>query len=699
VDYANTGGLDTTGVVLTASVPNGATFVSASGGGDHEFGQITWKIGDLDAGAGGNVAFTVGTDCSTTGDLAFADWSIQLRDDLGSWGQLTQGFDIAVDLISSDPITVAVSSVPASGPPLSGGTIVTHTIMLTNTVAEPRQGVYIAPQGGFSPGIELGNAMDFLRVVDAGGGVVDTSGGGVEWTVDLAASGSASLVFESKLVECIHPSVAQTQLNNGDAIEAFNECNVSTGNGSTSAAFAIQRNVGVELVGLGLRPPVTLSTPANVYTVQLIRPRSSVDYQVVVSSATGLAYPDAYVIIELDGLDIDSTPVIPPTEFGTVWNGAAGELRWEGEIPASGELFFTVRGVSNQCRASIRVRGGSQGDACSDIEFSGYVAAVPKPPRENHLVALAFGRQPNQVLTAELQTFTFVPGVDSELQPQLCLPSEFIKAIGVGDNGDVWVGPLPTYRYNPRNLELEGLDFDKVYHAGLYQVQDIMVDPNDDHVYFFGASDAVGAGGAAIRRYDPATKTVTSFVEEGSLFSFEKAAKGHVPGEIAAVALALGGTFTKLTHISAGGAVTPYDELDLAAPRAVTVDTDGDYITNQGWYSPPWPLLKVSPGGSGAGSAIVEDLSVMFSQEFDPFGSIAAHPENGDVYLAPNTGLYVVRRGPPVTGERVIDPDPIGFGGIADMEFVPEPGAVLLEVVALVALGLVRRRRATSGRE
>ena len=46
-------------VVLTAQVPSGTTFVSASDGGTHSGGVITWHLGNLDPGDSGDVTFTL----------------------------------------------------------------------------------------------------------------------------------------------------------------------------------------------------------------------------------------------------------------------------------------------------------------------------------------------------------------------------------------------------------------------------------------------------------------------------------------------------------------------------------------------------------------------------------------------------------------------------------------------------------------
>ena len=58
--YGNTGGTDATGVTITAPVPTGTTFVSATGGGTLSGSTVTWAIGTLAAHTSGlTITYTV----------------------------------------------------------------------------------------------------------------------------------------------------------------------------------------------------------------------------------------------------------------------------------------------------------------------------------------------------------------------------------------------------------------------------------------------------------------------------------------------------------------------------------------------------------------------------------------------------------------------------------------------------------------
>jgi uncharacterized repeat protein (TIGR01451 family) len=57
--YANTGDAAATSVLLTDTLPAGATFVSATGGGVYSAGKVTWSLGSLAVDQGGSVQVTI----------------------------------------------------------------------------------------------------------------------------------------------------------------------------------------------------------------------------------------------------------------------------------------------------------------------------------------------------------------------------------------------------------------------------------------------------------------------------------------------------------------------------------------------------------------------------------------------------------------------------------------------------------------
>ena len=59
LSYANVGNAEATGVVLTDTIPPGFSFVSATGGGGHLAGVVTWNLGTLAPAASGSVTVTL----------------------------------------------------------------------------------------------------------------------------------------------------------------------------------------------------------------------------------------------------------------------------------------------------------------------------------------------------------------------------------------------------------------------------------------------------------------------------------------------------------------------------------------------------------------------------------------------------------------------------------------------------------------
>jgi uncharacterized repeat protein (TIGR01451 family) len=65
--YQNTGNGSATGVVIADTLPTGFSFVTASNGGTHAGGAVTWNIGTVAAGASGSVTLTLQADSPYTG--------------------------------------------------------------------------------------------------------------------------------------------------------------------------------------------------------------------------------------------------------------------------------------------------------------------------------------------------------------------------------------------------------------------------------------------------------------------------------------------------------------------------------------------------------------------------------------------------------------------------------------------------------
>ena len=59
ISYSNSGNANTSGAVITDAVPADTTFVSATGGGTHSGGVVTWSLGNVNVGTSGSVQLVV----------------------------------------------------------------------------------------------------------------------------------------------------------------------------------------------------------------------------------------------------------------------------------------------------------------------------------------------------------------------------------------------------------------------------------------------------------------------------------------------------------------------------------------------------------------------------------------------------------------------------------------------------------------
>ncbi|MGE0085837.1 MAG: hypothetical protein AB7S75_15620, partial [Desulfococcaceae bacterium] len=69
INYANTGGGTANNIVITDTLPAATMFSSATGGGTHAGGVVTWNIASLAAGTGGSVTVKVDVTTEATGTL------------------------------------------------------------------------------------------------------------------------------------------------------------------------------------------------------------------------------------------------------------------------------------------------------------------------------------------------------------------------------------------------------------------------------------------------------------------------------------------------------------------------------------------------------------------------------------------------------------------------------------------------------
>src|SRR5206468_2226591 len=176
LSYSNTGNMNTTGVVITDTIPANTSFVSATGGGTLAAGVVTWNIGNVTAGASSTVQLVV-----------------QVASPLANGTVITNG-TYSIDSNETAPttgaaVTTTVSSTPVltisktdSPDPVNAGSNITYTISYSNTGTANATGVVI------SDAVPANTSF----VSATGGGTL--AAGVVTWNIGGLAAGASATV-------------------------------------------------------------------------------------------------------------------------------------------------------------------------------------------------------------------------------------------------------------------------------------------------------------------------------------------------------------------------------------------------------------------------------------------------------------------------------------------------------------------------
>lgn len=667
LSYANNGAADASNVRIVDAVPAGSTFVSASAAGGHQAGVVTWNVGDVPAGASGQVSFTCRADCGISQITnAAIDYEI-----IDAAGAVIQGVDdVVTDIIDlpNAPIAMTVDSAASNGVPLHPGDLVTHTITLINTSGAPLAGVYLAAASG--RGIDFGDAVSFDQVIDDGGGLVNTNGGRFDWQGDIAASASVTIAF-SAVVDAIDPcavqAAVQTRLNFGNAIRVLNGCDDEIASVDPPSAIDIQPgappNVTAAIAATNLASAQTVQTSTQDYQLQLARPDDDLDIDLVLTNTTPQDAATVDVTVDMAGLDLPANPFINAS--GATYIAATSQINWSGSIAANQSVTISFAGRIDACRAELRVTGGI-GPACSGLGASLVVAAAPVPPINAYIAAAGVGASPFVATSTEDHVLLFDPATDSDLRTLLCIPSESMTRIGVGATGDIWVGGQPTIRLNPNLLDFDVIDLSPIQTAGLVTVEDIAPDPDAGVVYFIGESAAAGPLSTAVVRYDQSTVQADLVIDTTAIGSVDNVAVDH-DGMIVIAGLNSNGV-SVIIRIDPDdpGAFDVFDGGGLVEPVGLSIGTNGEYVIADGPGAiSPWALASMN-STNGSVTVIASDLQSVIPISQPPVATAVA--PNGDIYVAPGgSGLARISGHPPV-GDVVV-PFAIGGAVIGDMDF------------------------------
>lgn len=110
INYANTGSVAATNVIIKDPIPAGTTFVSATDGGTVNAGSVVWNIGTVAAGANGSVSFTVTVNVASGGTVNNTGYTIE-ADSVAP----IPGPPVSTDVTNSAPTINAVAVVRQEG--------------------------------------------------------------------------------------------------------------------------------------------------------------------------------------------------------------------------------------------------------------------------------------------------------------------------------------------------------------------------------------------------------------------------------------------------------------------------------------------------------------------------------------------------------------------------------------------------------
>lgn len=686
-EYENAGGVIARDVQVQVQLPYGATNISAPGASEIQGELVTWSLGDLAPGAGGTLAFAFTLGCETF-DVYFSGWITNTP--LGGGGTsyaYSNEIVFTPDPLPTAALAVSVASTPARVPLLPNDEA-EHTITVTNPSGVSVAGVRVGTSDSSAPiGIVYGNATGFDRVVDAAGGVVDTTGNRLLWTGDVGAGQSRAIRFVTQMNACIPPGVQETQLNFGSEIAAFDACGTQIGISAEPQTFAVESIAAAELLATNLAPPQRLDAPILSADVQLTRPGGAAQVEITLESNTGDAIANASATIEVRGLAVTT----PPSGPGIVWNSGSQTISWSGSIPSSAPVSIEIAGNVTACRAEFELEG-STAPGCNDLRGELLVPAVPVPPAGPWLAGIA--TRPGPFGFPSLDLVRVDPTSPATVTTMLCLPNEYMTGIDAAPDGTIWAVWLPSWSVNPATLAFEAIEYDEPGAAGIESISDVAIDPVDGAVYFSGSRydptlfQTIGT----IARRDPVTHAYTTYFEDESVTAF-----GELVVDASGVLFAVADrafTSDAVARIDPGIPPTATYFGSVGMPVELALDSDGSVLVIDRYGAPP--QLRDVDSTTGAVDVVIPDLTAPFPNTFGWDGLEVDGA--GRIFVAPaQPGLGAVDRSPSLDTETLI---PIAFNGsnaFIDLAMVsrpiPEPGAAALAFATVAAFATLAARR------
>jgi uncharacterized repeat protein (TIGR01451 family) len=218
LNYANTGDRDATGVTIGSAIPANTSFFSATNGGNHSAGTVTWAIGSLPPGVSGSVGMTVRVNSPLTNGTSIVNNASSI--DSIETSPVTAA-TVTTTVTSAPVLSISVSDAPD---PVVAGNLLAYTFNYSNSGNANTTGAVITAS------VPANTTFDF----STGGGTY--SSGVVTWNLGALNAGGSGTV---ELVVLVSSGAAGTTLNGGSfAIDSDQTSPVSGAPASTTVTTA-----------------------------------------------------------------------------------------------------------------------------------------------------------------------------------------------------------------------------------------------------------------------------------------------------------------------------------------------------------------------------------------------------------------------------------------------------------------------------
>ena len=603
----NIGGIDATNVSVSTFVPSGATFRSASNGGSLSGNQVRWLLSSLPVGTQTSVTVTYQAPCF--GTSLTADSTASTQGLFFSSGPVTATLDAA----NRAPLTGSVVAIP-DNTPLQPGDLLRYELTLDNAEPFAREGIILS----FTAGPEL----TWETFVDLGGGELlgstDTS---ISWSGGVPANGSTTLILDARVDDCVNAT--STSLNFGSPISLRNSCFNPLGS-IVATPVPMQTTLEADIRVLNRPGPANATLRG---ALQLARPGDVLEVLLTLTNPLSVSQDVDYLQTLFTGLDpAMDPPFVPPLNAGATWDAVNRQIGWSGTLAAgqSTSLRFDLQ-LTPEAGCATTLGGLLTANGTCQVSNGLSVGIVPEPPQAEHLVGSAFG-----------EVWTFVPGVDTEPQTQVCFVSEFTTGISRRENGDVWIGGLPTFGYNAQTLDVFDLTgFDPLI-AGFQSPQDVEFIPGTDELMLIGRDPSIGR--VAVVQFDPTTQTTTELYRDvvPDLFQIQQPDVDD-QGRL----IAISSFDNRLIRIdpASPGSFTELSDPVIPTPFAFAVAPDGDYVVQSGFAGGVSPLAEVD----AATDTYTELLPNTFALGIQPTDQGTTVGANDAIYFVSPSGRLIQR--------------------------------------------------------